>query len=88
MKGIGFILGILFILLVIFLPGFSKMQELRQDNKELEEKIARTKEENRALGEEKTKLSTDGLYLENVARQKMGITKKGETVYRLSPDEE
>lgn len=63
------------------------MQELRQGNRELDEKIANIEKENLVLVREKTKLETDSLYMERIARQKMGITRKGETVYRILPEE-
>lgn len=87
MKRIGFFLLVSIVLLVIFLPGFSRMQELRQENRELEEKIAKIKKENQSLQNENVRLQNDMLYIEKVAREKMGITKKGETIYRISPEE-
>ena len=86
-KKITFLSAVTILLLVIFLPGFSKIQELKQENRELDKKITITGKENLSLAREKLKLETDKLYIEKVARQKMGITKKGETVYRMLPEE-
>lgn len=75
------------ILLAVFFPGYAKMQELRQKNRELEANIKRLEEENIALSQEKEKLEKDPEYLERVAREKLGIVKKGEIVYKVVPEE-
>lgn len=76
------------IFLVIFFPGFAGIQELRQKNKELEVNIKKLEAENIALRQEKEKLEKDPEYLERVAREKLGIVKKGEIVYKLVPEDE
>ena len=83
----SFLLGVLLTLLVIFFPAFSKIQELKQENKELEERVARLTQENASLAEHNKNLETNDFYIEKAAREKMGITKKGETIYRISPQE-
>ena len=70
-------------LIVIYFPSFSKLQQLRREKKGLEEKIEELKEENKELGEEIYKLETDPTYLENVARNKLKKTRKGEIIYKL-----
>ena len=81
------VLVFLGLILIIFFPGYAKIQEMRQKNRKLEADIKRLKSENIALGIEKEKLEKDPNYLEHVAREKLGIVKKGETVYRLVPQE-
>ena len=81
------LLVFLALILIIFFPGYAKIQEMRQKNRKLEADIKRLKAENIALSLEKEKLETDPNYLEQVAREKLGIVKKGETVYRLVPQE-
>lgn len=77
------------IFLIIFFPGYAKMQELRQKNKELEVNIKNLEKENLALQEEKERLEKDPDYLEEVGREKLGIVKKGEVVYKVvNPEEE
>lgn len=77
------------IFLIIFFPGYAKMQELRQKNRELEANINKLEKENLALQREKEKLEKDPDYLERVAREKLGIVKKGEVVYKVvSPEAE
>ena len=76
------------IFLIIFLPGYAKIQELRQKNKELQASVERLGGENLKLYQEKEKLEKDPDYLEQVARERLGIVRKGEIVYRLVPGEE
>ena len=77
-----------FVILLIFLPGYSKLQELKQKNKELEERVGAVEKENTDLAQEKEKLENDIVYLERIAREKMGLVKEGETIYRIVPEEE
>ena len=76
-----------FLILVVFLPTFSKKQEIKQKNIQLEKQIEDFKRENVRLREEKRLLIEDPVYLERVAREKMGIVRDGEMVYRLVPEE-
>ena len=76
------------IFLIIFLPGYAKIQELRQKNRELDSTAKRLHSENLALQQERERLQRDPAYLEQVAREKLGIVKKGEIVYKLVPAEE
>jgi len=70
------------VVLGVYFPNFSKMQELKETNRNLEEEIALIKEKNAVLEEKITRLKTDPVYVEEVARDKMKTTKKGEIVYR------
>lgn len=71
------------ILLVVFFPGYAKMQELRQKNRDLEENIKKLQAENLKFSQERERLEKDPEYLERVGREKLGIVKKGEVVYRV-----
>lgn len=73
----------LVILLVIFFPGYCHMQELRQKNRDLEEKIKELQAENLKFSQERERLEKDPEYLERVGREKLGIVKKGEVVYKI-----
>ena len=75
------------ILLLIYLPGFVKLQELKQKNIELGNEIVKTKKENISLQKEKKKLENDISSLEAVARDKMGVVRKGEIIYKIVPEE-
>jgi len=76
-------LGLLFIFVVIFLPGYSKFQELRQKNKLLEEKMRQVELSNRRLEEEIKRIGSDPAYMERIARDKLRVTKKGEVIYKV-----
>lgn len=76
------LLGI-FIVLIIFLPGYSKLQESKEKNRSLITEIDRLKKENKDLTREIEKLENDPFYIEKKARDKMGIGRKGEIRYRV-----
>jgi len=73
------------IISVIFLPPFVKYLELRYKNARLAQEIVTLKEENKKLGEEKRRLETDINYIEERAREKMGVARKGEIVIKEAP---
>ena len=74
-----FLLG----LLAIFIPGYSKLQKLKSVNQGLTAQIESLKIENTQLTRKIKNLTEDPLYVESVARKKMGISKKGEVVYKI-----
>lgn len=76
------------VFLIIFLPGYAKIQELRQRNKELELNIKKLRKENLRFKKEGERLENDPAYLEKVARERLGVVKKGEVVYRFVPEGE
>jgi cell division protein FtsB len=88
-KKKGFVKGCLAIaaLVTIFLPGFSRYQELKFQNRSLQTKIAELKAENKRLLEEKRRLETDIVCVEREAREKLGVVRKGEIIYRVVPEE-
>ena len=63
------------------------MQELRQRLSDIEEKMQKTQRENAILEEKIVQLKGNQEYLEMVAREKMGVVKKGETVLRFVPED-
>ena len=75
----------LILLGTIFIPGYLKIRRLVKDNRELEKQIEEIKQVNRRLGEEQRRLENDPVYLEKVAREKLGVAKKGEIIYRVLP---
>ena len=64
------------ILLVIFIPGYAKIQELRRKNQELEASVRKLQAENSAFQREKERLENDPEYLEQVGRKELGIVKR------------
>ena len=75
-------------LLIIFLPGFSRLQELRAKNKSLNDEIIRLHKENQDLEKQIELLETDPFYIEKKARDKMGIGREGEIRYKVTYDNE
>jgi len=73
-------------LIVIFLPGFSELQRLREERDDARKRIALLEQHNDILREEVRRMKQDPAYVEKKAREKLGIIKKGEFVYR-SPSE-
>ena len=67
---------------VIFLPGFSKLHKLREENEQLEQRIKLLERNNDDLKEELAMMRQDPEYVEQKARERLGIIKKGEVVYR------
>ena len=79
--------GFLFIFTVIFLPGYSKYQELVQKNKVLEDKIRQIEISNVRFEEEVRQLEGNPTYVEKIARDKLKVTKEGEVVYKMVEEE-
>ncbi len=82
------ILIVLAILLAVFLPGFSKHQRLLFENRSLKGKITELEKSKMNLLGEIRLLKTDPVYVEGKAREKMGVVKKGEIIYRVVPEEQ
>ena len=78
--------GVIIFLLVLFLPGYTKLQELRDKNRGLEVKIKQLHIENALLKQELQHLEKDPLYQEKVAREKMGVVRKGEIPVKIIPE--
>lgn len=73
------------IILVIFLPGYNKLQELKARNVRLKEEIEKLEQSNVDLKEEIVRIKTDPLYMEKVAREELGVVKEGEIIYKILP---
>ena len=76
------------VFLVLFLPGFSKLQNLRYKNHDLENKIKRLSMENALLEQEIKKIANDPVYQERMAREKMGVVRKGEIPIKIVPQKQ
>ena len=84
-KRAFWLLGAVIFLLVLFLPGFTKLQELRDKNRDLAQKMKRLNMENVLLEEELRRLQDDPVYQERVARDKLGVVRKGEIPFKIVP---
>ena len=78
--------GIVIFLLIIFLPGYTKLQELKDKNKDLETKIKYLNVENALLQKEIKRIESDPIYQEKIAREKMGVVRKGEIPIKIIPE--
>ena len=78
----------LIVLGIIFTPGYVKIRKLAGLLKAQEEQIKEVKQNNKRLEEELAKLKHDPLYLEKVAREKLGVVRKGEVIYKVLPVQE
>jgi len=79
---IFYVLGVGIILSVVFLPGYSKLEKLREENRNYLKRIELLENQNEKLKEEMTSMKDDPVYIEKKAREKLGIIKKGEIIYK------
>ena len=86
-KKAAWIIGILAGLAVLFLPGYSKIQELRDRNRDLAEKNRRLQAENSLLQVELKRMENDQVYQEKVLREKMGVVRKNEVPVKIVPQD-
>ena len=84
-KNAIWLFSICALILIFFLPSFSQMQQLKQKNANYRRQIDELKVKNFQMKEEQRLLQHDPMYLEKVAREKMGLVKEGEVVYRMLP---
>ncbi|HCI45516.1 MAG TPA: hypothetical protein DE315_08320 [Candidatus Omnitrophica bacterium] len=83
LKNALWLFAVATIILLFFLPSFSIMQDHRQKNLEYERRIAELQRRNDELKEEKQRLIEDPVYLERVARERMGLVRDGEKIYKM-----
>ncbi len=72
-------------ILAVFLPSYTKMQDLKKKNRDYAREIEKLRAHNKQLEQEKHLLETDPAYLEKVGREKMGLIRQGEKVYKIVP---
>ncbi len=85
LKKAFWFLGVIFFLLIIFLPSYTKLQELRDRTRDLEMKIKHLNIENALLQQELKRIESDPIYQEKIAREKMGVVRKGEIPIKIIP---
>ncbi|MFA5118596.1 MAG: septum formation initiator family protein [Candidatus Omnitrophota bacterium] len=88
LKKTLYLWGGILLVLVIFLPGYTKLQELRERNLDLEGKIKRLATENTFLQKEIKRIENDSFYQEKIIREKMGVVRKNEVPVRIIPQDE
>ena len=85
LKKAFWLFGITVLLLIVFLPGYTKLQELRDKNRDLQAKIKKMSIENMLLQEELKRIENDPVYQEKILREKMGVVRKGEIPVKIVP---
>lgn len=75
------------LILAFFLPSYTQMQDLKMRNDEYAQQIADLTRKNKDLKEEKRLLINDPEYFEKVARERMGLVKENEVIYKFVPQE-
>ncbi|MBI5193838.1 MAG: septum formation initiator family protein [Nitrospirae bacterium] len=63
--------------------GLLKYFSIKRDHNRLSHEISQLDSSNKSLREEVTKLKTDPDYIESIARDKLGLVKEGEKVYKF-----
>ncbi|MGD9014551.1 MAG: septum formation initiator family protein [Candidatus Omnitrophota bacterium] len=86
-KKIVWLLAIVIIILIIFLPSYTKLQELKDKNKQLQARIEQIELDNARLEGEILRFQQDPVYREEIIRDKLGVVRKGEVLYKIEPEE-
>ncbi len=81
------ILLLIFFLAYLFLSGYLDLRKVGQRLARLEEENKRLIQENKRLEEERKALEGDPFYIEKIAREELGMVKKGEVVYEIISSE-
>ena len=68
--------GLAVLMLFLFLPGYTKLQELRDKNRDLEDRIKKLDVENALLSQELSRIENDSLYQEKIARETVAVYEK------------
>jgi cell division protein FtsB len=84
-KNVVFLFVVLAAVFVVYLPSYIQMQDLRNRNLTFEKRINDLESENIKIAEERDRLKNDPEYFEKIARERMGLIKDGEVVYKVLP---
>jgi cell division protein FtsB len=71
------------VFLIIFLPTYTKIQELRDRNQDLFDKNIALGRENKLLEEQLKRIENDPVYQEKILREKMGVVRKNEIPVKI-----
>ena len=84
---VGLCILVIVLFVCIYVPGYSRYQELRREEARLIQRIEQVRTENEKLSEEIERLKTDVTHLEKVLRDEMGLVKPGEVIYKVVEEE-
>lgn len=76
------IIGAVILVAGMLLPGYTKLQDLIAENRRLETRITELSGHINELEIEKDRLENDILYIEKVAREKLGVVREDEVVIK------
>jgi cell division protein FtsB len=83
------VLTIVFLISFVFSEeGISELQQSRRRVQDLQQEITRLEAENQKLKAEIDSLRQSTFTVERIAREDLGMSKKGEVVYMLPPETE
>jgi cell division protein FtsB len=79
------IIGALMLLIIFFFGdhGIYQLYLLRSERSEIQATITAFREKKQTLEAEKNKLTTDSKYIEQLARERFRMAKKGEKVFKV-----
>ena len=77
------ILLLVFFLTYLFISGYFDLTKVGQKLTRIEEENKKLIQENKRLEEEIKALEGNPLYIEKIAREELGMVKKGEIVYEI-----
>ena len=82
------ILLLAFFFTYLFFSGYLDLRKVGQRLARMEEENKKLAQENKRLEEEIKALEGDPFYIEKIAREELGMVKKGEVVYEIVSSEE
>ena len=79
------VVGTLILLIIFFFGdhGLYQLYQLQSEKTKIQSTISSLREKKQLLEEEKTKLRNDPKYIEQLAREKYRMAKKGEKVFKV-----
>ena len=83
---LGVVALLLFVIAAVYGDhGLIHLLHLEAKQHDLEQMTFQLQQHNEQLGDRIQKLQSDDLYLEKLARERLGLVKNGEIIYRLEP---
>lgn len=73
---------------VLFLPGLAKIAALNHQRRALAVEVETLRQENEALKLRVWRLQKDPAFIEQRAREQLGLTREGEIVLQVAPEDE
>lgn len=79
------VLALLIVAAVYGDHGMAHLSRMRGEQRDLERSAFELQQRNEHLRERIRRLRSDDFYLEKLARERLGLVKKGEILYRVAP---